>query len=375
MQPPVSYETHARESGMGRTRTVNGIEYPVSDAHPAAEVLPWMSDAELVALADDIKAKGQLVPIDRERSTRLIIDGRNRELGCRIAGVEPRYKDIEPTDAEIVGYVVSMNVPRRHLTPSQRAMVAAELANLLHGEKVNKSEADRHQCRSADETQENQAVSQARAAEMMDVSERSVRNAKAVQRDAPELVEPVKEGKIDVTTAAKVAKLPAKERKKVAKAADPKKAAKDALAKESVAQAHEEQNGDRDAEDPAPDQRFMPNAAEAAALSDQFRNWIARIRAVRTEMRKALPDREHVIAARIDFGGFDAQLTELVDTLDRNIPEHVCPVCCGTGATEEGAACKFCDGYGIVDKGHHDGLKAKWKHTRARFEQLAGGEQ
>ena len=358
---------------MARTRTVNGIEYPVSDAHPAAEVLPWMSDEDLNKLADDIQEKGQAVAIMRTMDEQ-IIDGRNRELACRMRGIKPLYKTVSMSWEEIVGIVVSLNMPRRHLTPSQRAMAAAEFANMLLGHNQHGGEG-RHQCRPSDETQEKQAVSQKQAAEMMDVSERSVRNAKAVQRDAPELVETVKEGKLDVTTAAKVAKLPAKERKKVAKAADPKKKAKEVLAAEAVAEVHEEQEGDRDPEDPALDQRFMPNASESVAFADQFRNWIARIRAVRTEMRKALPDREHVMANRIDFGSFDAHLTELVDTLDRNIPEHVCPVCCGTGATEEGDVCKFCDGYGIVDKGHHAALKPKGKHTRLWFEKLAGGEQ
>lgn len=352
---------------MGRTRTVNGIEYTVSDAHPIAELLPWMGDEQLLELAADIGSNRQLVPIDRLRPLGCIIDGRNRELACKIAGKEPVYRDVDMSDAEIAVYVRSINVPRRHLTQSQKAMFAADLASMERGYRTD--------LELPALMPEVPPVSQKQAADAIGVSERMVRHAKSVKENAPELAQPVRDGKIDVQTADKVAKLPEEERKKVAKAADPKKAAKDALAKEAVAQAHDEATGDRDAEDPAPDQRFMPNAAEAAALSDQFRNWIARIRAVRTEMRKALPDREHVIAARIDFGGFDAQLTELVDTLDRNIPEHVCPVCCGTGATEEGAACKFCDGYGIVDKGHHDGLKAKWKHTRARFEQLAGGEQ
>jgi hypothetical protein len=82
----------------------------------------------------------------------------------------------------------------------------------------------------------------------MGVSRRSVASAVKVKNEAPELVQPVKEGKIDVATVAKVAKLPAKERKKVAKAADPKKAAKEALAAEAVAVAHEEQTAEKEAD-------------------------------------------------------------------------------------------------------------------------------
>jgi ribosomal protein L4 len=63
----------------------------------------------------------------------------------------------------------------------------------------------------------------------------------------------VKEGKIDVATAAKVAKLPAKERKK---------AAKEALAAEAVAVAHEEQTAEKEADLAA---EFV-GAVEAVAL-------------------------------------------------------------------------------------------------------------
>ncbi len=130
-------------------------------------------------------------------------------------------------------------------------------------------------------------------------------------------------------------------------------------------------DADEDPHNPAPDPRFMPNAMEAATFAAQFANWIPRLRAVHTEIKKALPDRNHVLAKRIDAVGFLATLKELIDTLDGNVPDRVCPVCVGTG-TEDGKTCKFCDGYGIVDKGHHSGLKAKWKHTRTRLTELRG---
>ena len=80
------------------------------------------------------------------------------------------------------------------------------------------------------------------------------------------------------------------------------------------------------------------------------------------------------MARRIDSGRFDASLGELIETLDSNIPAHACPCCCGTG--DDGGVCKFCDGYGVVDKGHHAGLKARWKKTAGRLAELAaaGGE-
>jgi len=334
---------------------------------------------DLDTLASSLRELGMLQPVGITPDKTLVF-GERRMTAAKLLGWTqvPALVFESLTDAvAAIKAERDENRCRKEMTPSEYV----ELGRAL--EAVERAEAEKRQKSGAksdlpDPGPEGSAAKKGdtrdKVGEALGISGKTYERAKIVVDEAPELVEAMDSGALPVRTAAKVAKLAPKERKKVAKAADPKKAAKQALAKEAVAQAHEEQNGDRDPEDPAPDQRFMPNAAEAAAFAEQFRNWIARIRAVRTEMRKALPDREHVMANRIDFGSFDAHLTELVDTLDRNVPEHVCPVCCGTGATEDAATCKFCDGYGIVDKGHHGGLKAKWKHTRARFEQLAGGE-
>ncbi len=124
---------------------------------------------------------------------------------------------------------------------------------------------------------------------------------------------------------------------------------------------------------PPLDQRFMPNANTANALTSRFGTWKHQLIAMRTAFRAEFPDRNAVMAKRIDSGQFDASLTELIDTIDRNIPECVCPCCCGTGDAD--GVCKYCDGFGIVDKHHHTGLKARWKKTRARLEELTAAAE
>ncbi|MFH1264485.1 MAG: ParB N-terminal domain-containing protein [Planctomycetota bacterium] len=87
--------------------------------HEAANIFPLSEDDELDALADDIRQHGLQVPV--ETLDGKIIDGRRRWLACIIAGVQPDVVEVDPDDP--VAYVLSLNVDRRHLNESQRAMV------------------------------------------------------------------------------------------------------------------------------------------------------------------------------------------------------------------------------------------------------------
>ena len=91
-----------------------------------------IAGADFAALVADIKANGLQEPIRTLGG--LILDGRNRFRACEQAGVHPRTVDL-PTDTDPVKYVVSANIHRRHLSTSQRAMVAAEIANMRNGER------------------------------------------------------------------------------------------------------------------------------------------------------------------------------------------------------------------------------------------------
>jgi ParB-like chromosome segregation protein Spo0J len=93
--------------------------------HPAANLFPIDSDG-LDALAEDIRANGQHQPI--ELCDGKILDGRRRYMACRQAGIEPQRITVRPDDP--IAYVLSLNLHRRHLDKSQRAMVAARAREL-----------------------------------------------------------------------------------------------------------------------------------------------------------------------------------------------------------------------------------------------------
>jgi ParB-like nuclease domain len=103
------------------------------EIHPLAELFPEMGEMELRELAQDIKERGQLEPIVTYENK--ILDGRNRYLACKLAGVEPQSVDFSVvelhTDHTPEEYVFSMNMARRNLTPSQRATIAAKFVEKL----------------------------------------------------------------------------------------------------------------------------------------------------------------------------------------------------------------------------------------------------
>lgn len=173
-------------------------DYPL---HPAAEIFPEMDAPALAGLTADIAANGQREPIlilDGQ-----VIDGRCRLRACEQLGIEPLVRHLGAT---VVGdpYVlaISLNLHRRHLTESQRAMVATKLSTLQRGR-----------------PQENApigAFSQEGAAELLNVSRRSIQRARdVIDHGTPELVAAVDQGEVAVSAAADLARLPADTQREV----------------------------------------------------------------------------------------------------------------------------------------------------------------
>lgn len=171
--------------------------------HPFATVFPMLSDSELEVLADDIRVNGLRNPIIVDAQDR-IIDGRNRSAACILANVKPVTEVFTGDTQGILRLVTSLNANRRHLTESQRAMAAAQLAQLAS------SNID-GECRNSDTSK---PITQLQAAELLNVSRESVNVAAKINRTAPEIASDVTAGKVSVNKAAKVAKLAPAEQQK-----------------------------------------------------------------------------------------------------------------------------------------------------------------
>lgn len=166
------------------------------DFHPLANAFPSLREEALGELARDIEAQGQLEPIVLFEGR--ILDGRQRWLACRMAGVEPRSTEWQGPGSP-VAWVISKNLRRRHLNESQRAMVAARLANLANGQRKRTAQI----CAAAPD------VSNADAAAWMNVSPRAAQFARKLQAGAcGELQAAVDAGEVSLHDALGVAELP-----------------------------------------------------------------------------------------------------------------------------------------------------------------------
>jgi hypothetical protein len=148
--------------------------------HELANIFPMMNDDRFMDLVEDIRQNGLHDPIDLYEGK--VLDGRNRYKACLIAGVEPRGYEYSGDDP--LKYVLSKNLHRRHMDESQRAMVAANIANLprgvFHGNQHSK------------EVSANLPIPQAsvaQAAEAVNVGVRSVTAAKKVKADGDDALQ------------------------------------------------------------------------------------------------------------------------------------------------------------------------------------------
>jgi MT-A70 len=186
---------------------LDGTEPATATFHPYAELFPLMEGAEFASLVADIKANGLREPIvEYGRPGGPILDGRNRYRACMEADVPMVTRVYEGNDP--LTYVLSLNLHRRHLGESQRAMIASKLANMKQGARTDLQPSANLP----------EVVSQPDAARLLNVSDRLVRDAKVVrEKGVPELVERVERGELPVSAAASVAKLDKKTQRKIAK--------------------------------------------------------------------------------------------------------------------------------------------------------------
>lgn len=146
--------------------------------HDLCLLFPPADDMTIEEMSYDIQKNGLSEPVVLYEGK--ILDGRNRYLACKKAGLQPRTVEYEGKDP--LAFVISKNFHRRHLTSAQKAMMASRILR-LKGNKVTSAE-------------------RAAIARQLEVGESMVKIAQRVDRLA---IDPIKnmldEGKITVNKA------------------------------------------------------------------------------------------------------------------------------------------------------------------------------
>jgi len=147
-----------------------------------------MTGDDYRVLVSDIRANGLLEPITLCEGK--ILDGRNRYAACLELGIEPRYREWN-NESSPIAYVVSLNLARRHLTSSQRAVIALEVEKQLAEERkktINNGEIiPQFFGKTSDIT-----------AKIVDVNPHYITDAKRIAQEAPEYVEKIRAGEMTI---------------------------------------------------------------------------------------------------------------------------------------------------------------------------------
>jgi hypothetical protein len=187
--------------------------------HPLVEALalPRLAGDEREAFVASIAEQGVLRPVLLWQGH--LVDGQERQDAVAVLARRGVVRDLptEEWDGEgsLVALVLGLNLHRRHLDGSIRAALAARVPDALEEEARRRPEAARWLAELVPplETPAKTPKSpQAWAAGVLQVSERYVRMARQVEEQgSAELAKAVKEGKVSVRRATRLAELPAEE--------------------------------------------------------------------------------------------------------------------------------------------------------------------
>jgi len=158
--------------------------------HPLSAAFPRMSEADHAKLTEDIRQHGQRDPIIMYEGQ--VLDGWHRYQSCLELGITPRFQ-VLPPETEPAAYVISCNLHRRHLTPSQRAEAVAANTGWLAAHRPNNSAPGA-------------GLTTKAMAEIAAVGTRTIEYAKAAHTAG--LGDAVRDGKITAKEGAAIAKLP-----------------------------------------------------------------------------------------------------------------------------------------------------------------------
>jgi len=206
------------------------------EIHPVAAMFPLMEGESFTQLVADIKENGLNDPIILSADGSMMIDGRNRWRACEQASVDPAFKRLGKhyTELDILRFIISKNIKRRHMDAGQRGILAIALAPELEkaakqrmcaggGDQVSvKAKKNRTpgEPKSAHPVRDPQVRDQ--LAEMFGVGHTTMSQAKTVVETSPQIASEVANGTKSLNEAYK-------EVRKKPKSSEPKQSKKAAM--------------------------------------------------------------------------------------------------------------------------------------------------
>jgi hypothetical protein len=122
-------------------------------------------------------------------------------------GIEPKIKEWEPVNGvELVDFVISFNLQRRHLTASQKALVAVDSLPFYEEAAKNRLKLSQGRGKKGREFLPHLNLGRSRdlAAQTFGVSGRYVGYAKQINATDPDLAQEIRDGKKTITEALKI---------------------------------------------------------------------------------------------------------------------------------------------------------------------------
>lgn len=206
-------------------------DFGTFEVHPLADAFPLLEGDEFAELVEDIRTHGLGNPIMLTADESTIVDGRNRYRACMAAMVDPIYETLPEsyTEEKIGDYIRSENLYRRHLTAGQKAFAAKTYKDYFDA--INKQR-QREGGRIGGEHSPGSVITESsklptdpseaswahesahQAAKKVGASGTLVKQAEVIARDAPDLAEQVKRGKLAIDRAYKETKARVAEQRK-----------------------------------------------------------------------------------------------------------------------------------------------------------------
>jgi ParB-like chromosome segregation protein Spo0J len=166
--------------------------------HPLSAAFPALDETAFRALKADIELNGvrERIVTDEE----MILDGWHRYRACQELNIVPPINAFEGEDP--IAYVISKNLHRRHLDPSQRSLAWVRLTAWQEkaGRKSRSLEKAKEFCNFAE-------LSIDATAKLAQVGTRTISHARAATKALPEVQDAVMRGELSVSQAAELALL------------------------------------------------------------------------------------------------------------------------------------------------------------------------